>query len=81
MGRAGPAGGERRGYHRPPQPELGRLPQGNAFAFSPPAIQGVGTAGGVTFILEDRAGKDIAYLADNTRKFIAAAPNGPSWPG
>ena len=57
--------------------ELGQLPQGNAFAFSPPAIQGVGTAGGVTFILEDRAGKDIEFLADNTRKFIAAAQKRP----
>jgi hydrophobic/amphiphilic exporter-1 (mainly G- bacteria), HAE1 family len=57
--------------------ELGRLPEGNAFAFSPPAIQGVGTAGGVTFILEDRAGKDIAFLAENTAKFIAAARKRP----
>ena len=46
--------------------DLSRLPQGNAFAFSPPAIQGVGTSGGVTFILEDRAGKDLAFLAENT---------------
>ncbi|HJV36371.1 efflux RND transporter permease subunit, partial [Geomonas sp.] len=57
--------------------ELGRLPEGNAFAFSPPAIQGVGTAGGVTFILEDRAGKDIAFLAQNTDKFVAAARKRP----
>jgi hydrophobic/amphiphilic exporter-1 (mainly G- bacteria), HAE1 family len=57
--------------------ELGRLPEGNAFAFSPPAIQGVGTAGGVTFILEDRAGKDVAYLAANTEKFMAAARKRP----
>ena len=57
--------------------ELGRLPEGNAFAFSPPAIQGVGTAGGVTFILEDRAGKDIAFLAENTDMFIAAARKRP----
>ncbi len=56
---------------------LSQLPQGNAFAFSPPAIQGVGTAGGVTFILEDRAGKDIGFLADNTQKFIAAAQKRP----
>jgi hydrophobic/amphiphilic exporter-1 (mainly G- bacteria), HAE1 family len=57
--------------------ELGQLPQGNVFAFSPPAIQGVGTAGGVTFILEDRAGKDIDFLVDNTGKFIAAAQKRP----
>ena len=31
--------------------KLGQLPQGIAFAFSPPAIPGIGTAGGVTFIL------------------------------
>jgi hydrophobic/amphiphilic exporter-1 (mainly G- bacteria), HAE1 family len=34
------------------------------FAFPPPAIMGIGTSGGVTFMLQDRAGKDIAFLAD-----------------
>jgi HAE1 family hydrophobic/amphiphilic exporter-1 len=57
--------------------ELGKLPQGNGYAFSPPAIQGVGTAGGVTFILEDRAGKDVAFLTENTFKFIEAARKRP----
>jgi HAE1 family hydrophobic/amphiphilic exporter-1 len=57
--------------------ELSRLPQANAFAFSPPAIQGVGTAGGVTFILQDRVGKDMDFLADNTSKFVAAAGKRP----
>jgi len=57
--------------------ELSQLPQGIALAFPPPAIQGIGTAGGVTFILEDRAGRDIGFLADNTRKFIEAAQKRP----
>jgi HAE1 family hydrophobic/amphiphilic exporter-1 len=48
-----------------------------AFAFPPPAIQGVGTSGGATFILQDRAGKDIAFLAENTTKFIEAAKKRP----
>src|SRR5262249_20368180 len=39
--------------------ELSQLPEGVAFSFSPPAIPGVGTSGGFTFVLEDRAGKDI----------------------
>ncbi|HEY3488604.1 MAG TPA: multidrug efflux RND transporter permease subunit [Candidatus Deferrimicrobiaceae bacterium] len=52
---------------------VSRLPQGVAFSFSPPAIQGIGTSGGVTFMLEDRGGRDIAFLAENTRKFVAAA--------
>ena len=57
--------------------KLAQLPQGVAFAFSPPAIPGIGTAGGVTFILEDRAGKDIKFLWENTQKFLAAARERP----
>src|SRR5262249_12785903 len=38
-----------------------------AFALPPPAIPGVGASGGITFMLEDRAGKDIEFLAANTR--------------
>ncbi|MCE5243350.1 MAG: multidrug efflux RND transporter permease subunit [Desulfobacteraceae bacterium] len=47
------------------------------FGFSPPAIPGIGAAGGVTFILEDRAGKDIGFLAENVQKFVAAARERP----
>jgi hypothetical protein len=32
--------------------DLSTLPGGIAFSFSPPAIPGVGTSGGFTFILE-----------------------------
>jgi HAE1 family hydrophobic/amphiphilic exporter-1 len=56
---------------------MSKLPQGIAFAFSPPAIPGIGTAGGVTFILEDRAGKDIKFLWENTQKFLAAVQKRP----
>src|SRR6202162_5904137 len=41
--------------------ELKQMPEGTAFSFSPPAIPGVGTAGGVTFVLQDRAGKDVHF--------------------
>ena len=44
-----------------------------AFGFSPPAIPGVGTSGGFTFVLEDRSGGDVQFLADNLNKFMAAA--------
>ena len=57
--------------------EFAKLPQGVAFAFSPPAIQGIGNAGGVTMVIEDRAGKDIAFLWDNTQKFLAEARKRP----
>jgi len=57
--------------------ELKRMPDGTVFAFSPPAIPGVGTSGGVSFVLEDRAGKDVKFLADNLNKFMAAARKRP----
>ena len=57
--------------------ELGHLPVGTVFTFSPPAIPGVGTSGGFQFVLEDRAGKDIKFLADNLNKFLAAARKRP----
>src|SRR5581483_10637454 len=57
--------------------KLSRLPGAIAFAFPPPAIQGVGTAGGFTFVLEDRAGRDIPFLAANVSKFMEAAKKRP----
>ena len=57
--------------------KLGSLPGAIGFAFPPPAIPGVGTAGGATFILEDRAGKDLDFLAANTTKFVEAAKKRP----
>jgi HAE1 family hydrophobic/amphiphilic exporter-1 len=56
---------------------LSKLPGGIVFSFSPPAIPGVGTAGGFQFLLEDRAGRDIQFLSDNLDKFIAAAQKRP----
>jgi hydrophobic/amphiphilic exporter-1 (mainly G- bacteria), HAE1 family len=56
---------------------LDRMPGGRAFAFSPPAISGVGTSGGFSFMLEDRKGKDVQYLAENTNRFLEAARKRP----
>ncbi len=53
--------------------EMAKIPECAGFAFSPPAIPGVGTSGGFTFILQDRAGKDIAFLDENVKAFLAAA--------
>jgi HAE1 family hydrophobic/amphiphilic exporter-1 len=56
---------------------LSRETAGTAFSFPPPAIPGVGTSGGVTFVLQDRSGKDIAFLAKNLQIFLAAARKRP----
>ena len=57
--------------------ELSKLPEGLALSFPPPAILGVGTSGGFTFVLEDRAGRDVQLLADNLQKFMSAASKRP----
>ncbi len=56
---------------------LAALPEGMAFAFSPPAIPGVGTSGGVNFILQDLSGGSVQFLAENTRTFMEAAAKRP----
>ena len=57
--------------------QLSKLPEGTVFSFSPPAIPGVGTSGGFQFVLEDRAGRDVQFLASNLDKFLAAARKRP----
>src|SRR2546423_232955 len=57
--------------------QLAGLTDGLAFAFPPPAIPGVGTSGGFQFILEDRAGKDVVFLAQNVKTFLDATRNTP----
>jgi len=56
---------------------LSKLPRAVAFGFSPPAIPGVGTAGGFTFLLEDRSGGDVQFLAKNLATFLEAARKRP----
>ena len=57
--------------------QLSKLPTAVAFGFSPPAIPGVGTAGGFTFMLEDRSGGDVQFLAKNLNTFLAAVRKRP----
>jgi hydrophobic/amphiphilic exporter-1 (mainly G- bacteria), HAE1 family len=61
--------------------QLSKIPEGIAFSFSPPAIPGVGTSGGFTFVLEDRSGKDVAFLASNLDTFLNAARKRPEIAG
>jgi HAE1 family hydrophobic/amphiphilic exporter-1 len=60
---------------------LSRIPEGIAFSFSPPAIPGVGASGGFTFLLQDRAGGDVGFLAQNLKIFMEAARKRPELAG
>jgi HAE1 family hydrophobic/amphiphilic exporter-1 len=57
--------------------EFSKLPAAVVFGFSPPAIPGVGTAGGFTFMLEDRSGGEVQFLAKNLATFLEAARKRP----
>ena len=48
-----------------------------AFAFPPPAIQGLGSGGGFSFWLQDRSGNTVEYLQENLQKFLEAARKRP----
>ncbi|MEI6196659.1 MAG: efflux RND transporter permease subunit, partial [Verrucomicrobiota bacterium] len=61
--------------------KMGQIPGAVGFAFSPPAIPGVGASGGVTFILEDRTGQGGNFLTVNLQKFLAAAQKRPELAG
>jgi len=63
------------------QHALSSLPSGIAFSFPPPAIPGVGTSGGATFVLEDRSGAPLEFLAKNTQLFMAEARKRPELAG
>ena len=52
-----------------------------AFAFMPPPVPGLGTAGGFSFWLQDRSGGDITFLDQNLQKFLAAARKRPELRG
>jgi HAE1 family hydrophobic/amphiphilic exporter-1 len=53
------------------------IPEAFAFAFGPPAIPGLGTAGGFTFMLQDRSGGSVTQLSDTLDKLTQAARKRP----
>jgi hydrophobic/amphiphilic exporter-1 (mainly G- bacteria), HAE1 family len=60
---------------------LAKIREGIAFSFPPAAIPGIGTFGGVSFVLEDRSGADQEFLTANVGKFLAAARKRPEISG
>jgi HAE1 family hydrophobic/amphiphilic exporter-1 len=53
------------------------IPEANIFAFQPPAIPGLGAAGGFSLWLQDRSGGTPQFLSDNVQKFLEAARKRP----
>src|SRR2546425_347178 len=57
------------------------VPEATAFAFSPPAIPGFGSAGGFSMWLQDRSGGSVEFLDQNVKAFLDAARKRPELTG
>src|SRR5262249_19487722 len=53
------------------------IPEATSFAFGPPAIPGLGTAGGFTYMLQDRSGGTVQQLSDAFDKLAQTARKRP----
>jgi len=53
------------------------IPEAIGFAFGPPAIPGLGTAGGFTFMLQDLRSGTVGQLTETLDKFVVAARKRP----
>src|ERR1043165_1957191 len=56
------------------------IPEATVFAFLPPPIPGLGSAGGFSLWLQDRSGGSVAYLDEDLQEFLAAAKKRPELP-
>lgn len=53
------------------------LPEADVLAFNPPALPGLGSVGGFTFMLQDRAGNTIEDMDSVSKEFLAAVRKRP----
>lgn len=58
-----------------------QVPEAMAFAFLPPSIPGLGSAGGFSFWLQDRSGGPVEFLDQNLQKFLEACRKRPELTG
>jgi HAE1 family hydrophobic/amphiphilic exporter-1 len=58
-----------------------QMPEAVAFAFMPPSIPGLGSAGGFSLWLQDRSGGSVEFLDQNLQTFLAAARKRPELAG
>jgi HAE1 family hydrophobic/amphiphilic exporter-1 len=54
-----------------------QVPEANCIALLPPAIPGLGNAGGFSMYIQDRSGGTVQFLDQNLQNFLAAARQRP----
>ena len=60
------------------QKELSKIPDATIFVIAPPPVRGLGTAGGIKFLVQDRAGYGYKELQTATDSLIAACAKDPT---
>ncbi|MCK7517789.1 MAG: hypothetical protein MZV64_08810 [Ignavibacteriales bacterium] len=53
------------------------IPEAFIYVFGPPAIQGLGTGAGFTFLLQDKSGNTPVDLSNEVQRFITEAKKRP----
>ncbi|HEY3425566.1 MAG TPA: multidrug efflux RND transporter permease subunit [Negativicutes bacterium] len=56
---------------------VSKIPEATVFAFNPPALPGIGSVGGLSFMIQDRGGSTIEEINNVSQQFIAAARKRP----
>ncbi len=59
--------------------KLSGIREAIVFSFPPPPVPGLGTAGGIDYMLQDRSGGTPEFLADNLNKFMAEVSKRPEF--
>jgi hydrophobe/amphiphile efflux-1 (HAE1) family protein len=59
--------------------KVSAIPEATVFAFNPPALPGIGSVGGLTFMIQDRGGSSIEEMSNVSQQFIAAARQRPEF--
>jgi hydrophobe/amphiphile efflux-1 (HAE1) family protein len=63
------------------QAKLSTIVDADIFVIPPPPVQGIGTAGGIKFIVQDRAGHGARALQEATDDLVTAARSDPALTG
>ncbi|MEZ0311766.1 MAG: efflux RND transporter permease subunit [Myxococcota bacterium] len=61
--------------------KMQEIPEARVVIVGPPAIPGIGVAGGFSIFLQDRSGGAIEFLTQNVQKFVAEAGKRPELTG
>jgi hydrophobe/amphiphile efflux-1 (HAE1) family protein len=57
--------------------KVSAIPEATVFAFNPPSLPGIGSVGGLTFMIQDRGGSSLEEMNTVSQQFIAAARQRP----